>query len=197
MTPQDIVGLLAEPARLRVFSAVVLGAGTPSEIAARAGVPVKETAGALRRLEDGGLVEYADGGVRARGEHLKEAAREAARAGADRTPAVDHGSGDTDTESLLRTFLRDDGQGIRSLPRQFGRRRTVLRHLAGGSFAPGVTYTEREVDEILRGWCAEAEVDHVTVRRYLIDHCILTREDGGAYWLREQELREQQEPQAA
>ncbi len=184
MTPQAVVGLLAEPARLRVFSAAVLGASSPSEIAAAAGVPAKETVGALRRLEEGGLVEYVDGGVRARAEHLKEVVRKAA-AYTSGTRAVDHGSGDAQVESLLRTFLRDGGDRIRKLPRQFGRRRTVLHHLAHRFFEPGARYTERDVNEILRGWCAGAEVDHVTVRRYLIDHCVLTREDGGTYWLRE------------
>lgn len=174
MTPQDIVGLLAEPGRLRVFSAVVLGAGTPSQVTESAGVPAKEAGAALRRLQDGGLVDVVDGGLRARTGHLKDMARLAARSG---RPAVDHGSGDAQAETLLRTFLRDDGARIRSLPRQFARRRIVLHHLARRSFDAATAYPEREVNDILRGWCEGGEVDHVTVRRYLVDHCLLTRED--------------------
>lgn len=185
MTPQAVVGLLAEPARLRAFSAVVLGASSPSAVAGAAGLSPKETGAALRRLQEGGLLEYVDGAARARTEHLKEVARAAARA--TEAPAAGHGTGDARLETLLRTFLRDGGDGIRALPRQFGRRRDVLHHLARRFFEPGTAYTERDVNEILRGWCAGAEVDHVTVRRYLIDHGLLRREDGGAYWLPEAE----------
>lgn len=183
MTPQSVVGLLAEPVRLRAFSAVVLGASSPSAVAAAAGLSPKETGAALRRLHEGGLVRYVDGAARARTGHLKDVAREAA--GAARPPAVDHGTGDARLETLLRTFLQDGGEAIRTLPRQFGRRRQVLRHLARRSFAPGTSYTESDVNGVLRGWCAGAEVDHVTVRRYLVDHGVLRREDGGAYWLAE------------
>ena len=187
MTPQAVVGLLAEHARLRVFSAVVLGASSPSAIAEAAGLSPKETGAALRRLQEGGLVDYVDGAARARTGHLKEVARRAAAAGASAAPVVDHGTGDARLETLLRTFLRDGGGGIRSLPRQFGRRKAVLRHLVRRSFTPGTAYPERDVNEILRGWCEGAEVDHVTVRRHLVDHGLLRRKDGGTYWLPEEQ----------
>jgi hypothetical protein len=61
----------------------------------------------------------------------------------------------------------------------------VLRHMVHGSFRPGVTYTEKQVDEVLKEWCEGSTTDHVTIRRYLIDLCLLGREDGGPYWLRE------------
>lgn len=186
MTPQALVGLLAEPARLRAFSAVVLGASSPSAVAEAAGLPPRETGAALRRLQEGGLVEYVDGAVRARTGHLKEMARQTAAAGASAAPAVDHGTGDAQLESLLRTFLHDSGDRIRTLPRQFGRRTVVLHHLTHQFFESGTAYPERDVNEILRRWCAGAEIDHVTVRRYLIDHGLLRREDGGAYWLPEE-----------
>jgi hypothetical protein len=184
MSPEEIVGLLAEPGRLRVFSAVVLGAGTPSEVTGRAGVTAKEAGAALRRLQEGGLVEAVDGRLLARTARLKDTARRTARSGDSGRSAVDHGTGDGREETLLRTFLRDGGKRIRSLPRRFGRRRIVLRHLARRSFEAGAAYPERDVNDVLRGWCDGAEVDHVTVRRYLVDHCLLSREDG-VYRLRE------------
>ncbi|THA23653.1 DUF2087 domain-containing protein [Streptomyces sp. RKND-216] len=184
MTPEEIVGLLAEPGRLRVFSAVVLGAGTPSEVTDRAGIPPKEAVAALRRLQEGGLVQAAGGRLVARAGQFKDTALRAARSEDSARPGVDHGSGDPRVETLLRTFLRDDGGRIRSLPRQFGRRRIVLHHLARRSFETGAAYPEREVNAVLRGWCEGAGVDHVTVRRYLVDHCLLSRADG-VYRLRE------------
>jgi hypothetical protein len=49
------------------------------------------------------------------------------------------------------------------------------------SFEPGRRFVEREVDAVLRAWTAGGGVDHVTVRRYLVDHGLLARE-GGDYW---------------
>jgi hypothetical protein len=37
------------------------------------------------------------------------------------------------------------------------------------------------VAEVLKRWCEGGEVDHVTVRRYLVDEELLSR-DGGVYW---------------
>jgi hypothetical protein len=42
-------------------------------------------------------------------------------------------------------------------------------------------FPEREVDAVLRAWCAGGEVDHVTLRRYLLDEGLLSR-DHGTYW---------------
>jgi hypothetical protein len=182
MTPESVVGLLAEPVRLRVFSAAVLGAATLPEIGAAARVSPREAAVALRRLVDGGLVEETDEGVRVRGEEFKETVR-AARSG---RPAEEYGSGDAHTDELLRTFLRD-GRLV-GLPTQLRRREVVLRYLAERSFEPGVTYPETAVNDTLRAWCGgvgseRAKVDHVTVRRHLVDLCLLGRENN-RYWLR-------------
>lgn len=39
-------------------------------------------------------------------------------------------------------------------------------------------YPERVVNEKLRAWCDEGEVDHVTLRRYLVDLHHLRRSAG-------------------
>jgi hypothetical protein len=54
MAPDVIVGLLAEPDRMRVFAAVVLGAATPSDVARRTGLAPRGGAIAMRRLADAG-----------------------------------------------------------------------------------------------------------------------------------------------
>ena len=86
-----------------------------------------------------------------------------------------------DTEELdpaLRAFIRD-GRLVR-LPARRARRRLVLEYLVR-SFEPGRRIPEREVDVVLRAWCAGGETDHVAVRRYLVDEDMLSRE-GGFYW---------------
>ncbi|CAL9609656.1 DUF2087 domain-containing protein [Streptomyces sp. enrichment culture] len=177
MRPEDVVALLAEPSRLRVFSAVVLGASTPSAVAEAAGVNAKETAVALRRLRAGGLVSEDDGRLVAHAEQFKGIVRE------NRTTEEPerHGYADEQVESLLRTFVR--GDRLIKLPSQWGRRRVVLQHLTHRTFATDTTYDERTVNEKLKAWCEGANTDHVTVRRYLVDLCLLGRE-GGRYWLR-------------
>ncbi|MGH3983803.1 MAG: DUF2087 domain-containing protein [Pseudonocardiaceae bacterium] len=66
------------------------------------------------------------------------------------------------------------------LPAQLSRRVALLEHLAQ-SFQPGLRYSEKEVDGVLREWCAGGEVDYVSLRRYLVDEGLLSR-DSGAYW---------------
>jgi hypothetical protein len=80
--------------------------------------------------------------------------------------------------TLLAAFV-PDGRLVR-LPAKRVRRRRVLEHIAG-SIEPGRRFPEREIDAVLRAWCAGGEVDHVTVRRYLVDEGLLSRENG-VYW---------------
>ncbi|MDT7663119.1 MAG: hypothetical protein QOD04_2675, partial [Pseudonocardiales bacterium] len=75
--PAELVGLLAEPERLRVVAAMVLGARTHAQIAERSGLDPKAVAAALRRLHTGGLIEDAPGGYVLRTALFKEAARAA------------------------------------------------------------------------------------------------------------------------
>lgn len=85
-------------------------------------------------------------------------------------------TGDEHTDMILRTFVRG-GRLIR-LPAQWTRKQVVLQHIAEQTFAPGVEYPERTVNEKLRAWCDEGEVDHVTLRRYLVDLHHLRRSEG-------------------
>ena len=62
------------------------------------------------------------------------------------------------------------------MPAARGKRRIILEHIAA-SFEPGIRYPERAVDAILRAWYD----DHASLRRYLIDEGLMSREDG-IYW---------------
>ena len=161
MDAAAIVGLLAEPERLRVLAALVLGARTPAEIGTATGLDPRAVGRALQKLQAGGLVD--DSGVRI--ELFKEAARAAA------PPPEDSGD-------VVARFVRD-GRLV-SLPAQESKRRLVLEHIAQ-SFEPGRHYPEREVDAVLRAWTDGGGTDHAALRRYLVDHQLLARE-GGEYW---------------
>ena len=164
-----MVGLLAEPERLRVVSALALGAGTIAAVAAAAGLDQREVVRALRRLERSGLVSRDKDQLTLHAERFKQAAREAAPDQPDEPRSADPA-----TDAVLRAFTRDGR--ITSIPVRRGRRRLLLEHVAT-AFEPGVRYPEREVDAILRAWYP----DHAALRRHLVDELLLDRADG-MYW---------------
>lgn len=169
MRPETLVGLLAEEDRLRAYAAIVLGASLPSEVATATGLPPRDVVRALRRLEQGGLVEVDKGRLHALIEPFKDAARDAA-------PPADAEELDPDRarDAVLRAFLRD-GRLV-TIPAVRSKRRVVLEHIVA-SFEPGVQYPERAVDAVLRAW----HEDYASLRRHLIDEDLMSR-DAGVYW---------------
>jgi hypothetical protein len=163
-----VVGLLAEEERLRVFAALVLGVGDMEAVGRAAGLSAREVGKALLKLREAGLVD----GMEVRGEVIKAAARGESEA------AEEFGYADQRVENVVRTFVK--GGRLAGMPAHDAKRRLVLEHVVQ-SFEPGVRYPEKEVDVVLRAWCEGGGVDFVTVRRYLVDADLLSRE-GGEYW---------------
>ncbi|MGY1813541.1 DUF2087 domain-containing protein [Blastococcus sp. SYSU D00820] len=170
MDAATIVGLLADPVRLKVVAALALGAGTIEEVAAASGLGLKEVALAARRLARGGLVRR-DGHVL---ELLADRFGAAARAAAEAAPAPEPLSDDPAEAAVLGAFVRD-GRLV-SIPAQAAKRRIVLEHLVR-VFDVGVRYPEREVNALLAVW----HPDTAALRRYLVDGGLLSRE-AGLYW---------------
>jgi hypothetical protein len=81
-------------------------------------------------------------------------------------------------QRVLCAFFDDAGRVVQ-LPARHAKRLVVLDYLAQ-SFEPGLTYTEVEVNALLRAAVADG-VDVVSARRYLVDAQMLERE-GGRYW---------------
>jgi hypothetical protein len=170
MRPDLLCGLLAEADRLRTYAAVVLGAETPSAVAAATGRPARAVVAALHRLEQGGIVRSVDGRLVADLTVFKDAVREHAPEPVSEEPL----DLDRQRDAVLRAFIVD-GRLVQ-VPAARGKRRIVLEHLAE-CFEPGVRYPERAVNSILRAWYA----DYASLRRYLVDEDLLTRESG-VYW---------------
>ncbi|MFI1725693.1 DUF2087 domain-containing protein [Streptomyces sp. NPDC020489] len=171
MATDRLMRLFTDETRVRAFAAVALGARTPEEAARTAGLSARETALALLKLRERGvLTAAADSGELS---VAYEVFREHARVERSADGTVDPGSGD---ERTLRTFVRQ-GRLVR-LPAQWARKKVVLEYIAEQTFERGVDYPERTVDEKLRGWCDEGDVDHVTLRRYLVDLHHLSRSEG-------------------
>ena len=165
-----IVGLLADPTRLKVVAALALGAGTIEDVAAASGLPLKDVALAARRLARAGLVRR-DGHAL---ELLTERFGAAARAAAESAPPPEPLSDDPAESAVLAAFIRDGR--LTTVPAQQSKRRVVLEHVVR-VFDVGVRYPEREVNALLGVW----HPDTAALRRYLVDEGLLTRESG-LYW---------------
>jgi hypothetical protein len=163
-----LIGLLAEPARLRVTAALILGARSRDEVAEATGLAPRALATALNRLEDGGLVSQDDDGYRFEIEELRQAARLAGRRRSEAERQSSPG------DEVLARFLK--GGRLVSMPAARAKRVAVLNHMAQ-DFEPGHYYDEREVNRILKRY----HDDYATLRRYLVDEGFLSR-DAGKYW---------------
>lgn len=78
---------------------------------------------------------------------------------------------------VLQTFL--DGETITQIPRSLKKKMVLVRWIAG-KFEPGVRYSEREVNEIIK----RHHEDSAYFRREMVDSRIMARE-AGVYWLLE------------
>ena len=168
---ERLLGLLAEPTRLRVAAALILGTATRAEIARVTGVPDREVERALAKLIAGGLLVREGDRFTFLREQLEEAAKEVAtsREDDDSLPGVVPHS-----EDVLRRFFK--GGRLDSIPATRSKRAAVLDYLAQ-NFTPGVHYTEREVNEKL----GRLHDDYASLRRYLVDEGFMERADG-EYW---------------
>jgi len=161
MNADQLCGLLAEPSRLRTYSAIVLGATTPEQVAGSTGLPAPVVVKALQRLTKGGLIEASRDGFTADEGAFKDAVRESRpeRVPLDPDPARDN---------VLKSFIRDGKlTHFPTFPDKF---RIVLEYLVN-SFEPGRSYPEPEVNEILNRW----HPDHAALRRQLVDARLLER----------------------
>jgi hypothetical protein len=169
---RDLVGLLADDDRRRVFAALVLGATDLDDVRRTTGLDTRAAARALQRLVDTGLVVRGDGGVL---HLLAEAFTMSARAEAARDPRpVEHSDAPEDVGRVLRAFVRD-GRLV-SIPASHAKRLVILDWLSQ-RFEPGRRYSEEMVNLIL----AQAHPDTAALRRYMVDDGLLSR-GGGEYW---------------
>ena len=181
--PRRLVAVLADTAKLRVFSALVLldapAEGlTHAQAAEAAGVSRGEAGKALANLLALGLVRRVDKGevdalYAANPEIFRSSLSELNRR-REEAAAKAFATTDPARLSVLLNSFRD-GKLV-YLPEKFGKRQIVLEQVAQ-SFEPGTRYAEAEVNLVLR----DLYPDFAALRRYLVDSAFLTREDG-VYW---------------
>jgi hypothetical protein len=166
----ELWGLLADEDRLRVFSAMALGARSVPAIAESAGIDPRAVVKALQRLEAGGVVVGSGQEWELRREVIAAEARRTSKT----FEPYDEAGLPPRQASVLRAFLRDGR--LASIPSVRSKRLVVLDHIAK-VFEIGIRYPERDVDALLRAFHS----DYAALRRYLVDEGFLTRE-AGTYW---------------
>src|SRR3954469_9941396 len=98
-----LVGLLADPTRLKVVAALALGAGTLEEVGETSGLPLKDVALAARRLSRAGLVRRDGHALALR----PEVCGAVPRAAAEPAPPPEPMSPDPAEDAVLTAFVRD------------------------------------------------------------------------------------------
>ena len=171
----SIVGLFAEPDRLRVFAAVALGATTPEAAAKTAGVDAKAAVVALERLAGTGVVVQGEAGLEVNLAAFKDAARAAAQERKREADMFDALAGvPAEAAAVLRNFVHRGR--LTSIPAHHSKRLVVLDWLAS-KFEPGTSYPEEQVNLML----GMIHADTAALRRYLVDEGFLERRDR-LYW---------------
>ncbi|MGI9610741.1 MAG: DUF2087 domain-containing protein [Acidimicrobiia bacterium] len=171
LTARSLVGLLAEPDRLRIVATLVLdGPQTPRVIGRRSGLELRDVVNGLDRLQANGLVEELEGEYVV----LEAAFKVAARQEAPASPESSHPDEPLERRRVLDQCLKD-GRLVH-MPTKRSKRLVLLEELAH-RFEPGVHYTENQVNASL----VSVSSDTATLRRYLVDEGLLDRADG-EYW---------------
>ena len=179
MEPQpevlDFVKAMTSAERLRVIGVLARGRATPAEIAERLHVPVRDVFNHLAYLVHVGVVREEDGNY-----ELDERAIESLARGQfeGKRPVYDaKEEKQEDVRKVLKAYLNADGT-IKQIPQE-GKKLLIILNYMLDAFAFDVTYTEKEVNTILRRF----HVDTASLRRAYIDYGFLAREsDGSKYW---------------
>lgn len=180
----DFVKAMSDVERLRIIGILTRGPADAAQVAEGLGVPFRDAFEHLSFLVHIGVVRVRpaqnkqDDVYELDSDGMEKMARHQF-AGSQQTyvPAPDF---DEKARKVLKTYLNADGS-IRQIPSSVDRPaqfRIILEYLLQ-AFTPGVNYTEKEVNTILRRF----HLDTAGLRRDLIDAGLLRREsDGSKYW---------------
>lgn len=174
----DFVKALAHADRLKIVGVLVQRPASLSEITDGLSLPAREVFNHLEFLKYVEVVREAYGKYQLDTDGLEKLARrqfEGKRQSYASQPDLE-----PDRQKVLAKFLNPDGT-IRQVPNSRTHMawfRIVLEYVLA-AFEPGVTYTEKEVNSVIRRF----DEDTSGLRRDLVDAGMLARErDGSKYW---------------
>lgn len=171
----NFVKAMSDADRLRIIGLLTKGPAGIKEVAVELDIPFREAMNHLAFLEFVGAVTQADGSFSLNPAGLEELSRrQFASERESYTPAPEL---DAKSRKVLVTYLNPDGS-LKQIPQQASKLHVILEYLVT-AFTPGVDYTEKEVNTILRRF----HVDVSGLRRDLIDAGLMARESNGSrYW---------------
>lgn len=169
-TPTDFLRLVLDPVRLAVLGHAAAGPVDTAALAAGLGVPERKILTAVAALRSNGLL---DGDLRLVTDALRAVAM-ALPAGEPVDTSVLEGSWTAEEVDVLSRFF--EGSRLKEIPASASKRLVILERLVQ-EFEPGVRYDERTVNRTLQVF----HPDYAALRRYLVDHGMLTRAEG-VYW---------------
>jgi hypothetical protein len=164
----EVLQALSDPARLNLLARIAEAGEAGCALEHAAGNP-RVARKQVARLSAAGLVEARGSAFVARLERIRDAVDELA--GAD-----DDGAAGGEDARVRALFSR--GRLV-EIPRAPELQLALLRHVVE-RFEPGRTYSEPEVNALLR----DVHDDHAALRRYLVDAGLLARDDAGASYRR-------------
>ena len=164
----DLCKLLLDEDRLKIIGQVALAPMSVEELGKRLGIKERDLPRHLNQLRAAGFVSaHTDQGIERftlRVETIHQHKRVLFAPPANAEPQDER-------EKTLAAFIK--AGVLTQLPVQPSKLLLVLGWLAE-RIPPGQAYSEREINEFLKGHT----IDHVTLRRLLIDHQFMTREAG-------------------
>ncbi len=171
----DFVKAMSDADRLRMIGLLTQRPASAKQAADELHLPFSEAFNHLSYLARVGIVREEEGTYHLVSETVEALARKQFAGQKEAyTPAPDL---DAKSRKVLAAYLNPDGS-IRQVPSQTEKLKVILLYLAA-AFTPGVDYTEKEVNTILRRF----NVDVSGLRRDLIDSGLMARErDGSRYW---------------
>jgi hypothetical protein len=171
----DFVKAMTDVDRLRIIGVLARRRADKAEIAGRLNLPLRDVVDHLAFLEHVGVINLKDNLYELNSDKVEGLARVHLREEKEAyVPAPDL---DEKSRKILISCLEPDGT-IKRLPSQTSQLKVILNYLVQ-AFAPGVDYSEKEVNTIVRRF----HVDVSGLRRDLVDAGLLARErDGSRYW---------------
>ena len=170
---------LADADRLKIVGLLAQGPASAKQVADELHLPFRDAYNHLVYLEQGGVVRTRSEGGATSYELDTDGMEALSRrrlAGQDRP--IYGANLDAASRKVLRAYLNKDGT-IREIPVQQPERLRILLNYLVEAFTPGLDYTEKEVNLVIRRF----HLDVAGLRRDLIDAGLLARErDGSRYW---------------
>jgi hypothetical protein len=172
----EFVKALSHADRLRVIGALARKPASAKGISDALGMPFRDVIQHLAMLEHGGIVNQQDEIWSLDAKNVENLSRQQF-AGQPRESYTPSPNLSDKPRKVLAAYLNADGS-IKQLPHEPTKLRVILDYILE-AFTPGVIYTEKEVNMIIRRF----HIDTAGLRRDMIDRGMLQRKsDGSQYW---------------